>query len=270
MIDLLIRAAEAGGREAQRCLPTAYRAVEKGDGDFATNADLASQEVILDLLAREVPSIPIIAEEDAVHDDHLPSEYICVDPFDGTVIGSRGLPEWGVLLAYVKESRAQAGVVYQPARGKLLFAERGKGAFHRDRSNQSNRLDFTKRQTVPGGRIMTTFELNYRTELHQIEKLLLPIVANKRMLLNRAMGSAASATMELADGAIELYVNPAGGKIWDYAPGSLIVEEAGGTVLFINRLTAAVEPFRWDRIDMGAIFCVSPALAHEILKLFDI
>src|ERR1700733_15102932 len=100
----------------------------KGDFDLVTEADRASEKLVVERLKARFPDHGIMAEEGAGHDS--PSQYRWyVDPLDGTTNFAHGYPVYNVTLALEKAGELIAGVIFDPNRDELFTCEKGSGAF---------------------------------------------------------------------------------------------------------------------------------------------
>src|SRR5713101_8552095 len=100
----------------------------KGDYDLVTEADRASEKLVVERLRNHFPSHGIVAEEGGGHES--PSEYRWyVDPLDGTTNFAHGFPVYNVTLALERAGELIAGVIYDPTRDEMFQAELGSGAF---------------------------------------------------------------------------------------------------------------------------------------------
>jgi myo-inositol-1(or 4)-monophosphatase len=192
----------------------------KSDGSLFTEADLAAQES----LARALPGIyqgPIVAEE-MTPEQH--AEYWlageeglwCVDPIDGTSNFVNGLPYFAVSVALMKKGRSVLGVVFDPVADEMFYAEKGGGAFL-----NGERLPI--KEHVP----------RLRNAMAQVDFKRLPealareLVASPPYSSQRNFGASTLEWCYVAAGRFDVYLH-GGQKLWDYAAGSLILEEAGG------------------------------------------
>src|SRR5664279_4316683 len=99
----------------------------KGDFDLVTEADRASEKLVVERLSTHFPSHAIVAEEGGGHES--PSEYRWyVDPLDGTTNFAHSFPVYNVTLALERAGELIAGVIYDPTRDEMFAAERGGGA----------------------------------------------------------------------------------------------------------------------------------------------
>lgn len=190
----------------------------KGDHDLVTEADRASEKLVVEQLREHFPTHAIVAEEGGGVDTG--SEYRWyVDPLDGTTNFAHGYPSWNVTMALEKSGELIAGVVLDPFRGELFAAERGAGAFLNGR-----RMKVSAAQRVSDSLLCTGFPNHNRktnANIHYFHELAMTAHGVRR---------AGSAGIDLAyvaagrlDGFWEFGLSP-----WDMAAGILLIEEAGG------------------------------------------
>ena len=99
----------------------------KGEFDLVTEADRASEKLVVEKLRVYFPSHTIVAEEGSGHPGS--SEYRWyVDPLDGTTNFAHSFPMFNVTLALERAGDVIAGVIYDPIRQEMFTAERGAGA----------------------------------------------------------------------------------------------------------------------------------------------
>src|SRR5271168_4159632 len=104
----------------------------KGDFDLVTEADRASEKLIVERLTALYPDHGILAEEGSGH--RSSSEYRWyVDPLDGTTNFAHSFPMFNVTLALARGDELIAGVVFVPLTNEIFTAERGAGAYLNDR-----------------------------------------------------------------------------------------------------------------------------------------
>lgn len=195
---------------------------EKSATDFVSRVDVGAEERIRDMLTARIPGIRIVGEE--LSADARPDEGLVaiVDPLDGTTNFLHGFPNYCVSICIALDGVPQAGVVHDVARGGVLHATAGDGAFA-----DSSRLQVSTTATPARALIGTGIPFKDVSQadlyLRQLRRLM-PIISGVR----RA-GSAALDLSDVAcgrfDGFWELFLNP-----WDLAAGVLLVREAGGRV----------------------------------------
>jgi len=129
---MFLKAAQKAAEEASQVLLESFnqplKITPKGEHDFVTNADLAAEKVILEILQSEFPEHSIFSEE--AGEQKKDSEYYwAIDPLDGTLNYSRGIPIYGISIGLLKNKKPILGVIYNPSLNLKLYAEQGKGAF---------------------------------------------------------------------------------------------------------------------------------------------
>ena len=98
-------------------------------GDLITEADTASEKIIIELLQRHCPQIPIHAEESGKSSESSDSPFLwMIDPLDGTVNYAHGYPMFSVSIALLYDNKPIVGVVYNPYRDELFCAAEDLGA----------------------------------------------------------------------------------------------------------------------------------------------
>jgi myo-inositol-1(or 4)-monophosphatase len=216
--ELAAIARDAGAELIRRfALP---RTVElKGAVDLVTDADKASEALILERLARAFPGAPVLAEEGGAVAGPGRLRFV-VDPLDGTVNYAHGVPLFSVTLAALDEGALAAGVVFDPLRNELFSAIRGQGAFLDGR-----RLSVSRAATLNEALVATGFPYDLRARSERVLGLFGDVAKRARGV--RRFGSAAIDLAWVAAGRFDGYYE-AGLKPWDCAAGLLLVEEAGG------------------------------------------
>lgn len=188
----------------------------KPDRSLVTEADLAVEQAMRELLARERPSHGIAGEEFGGGGD---SEWRWhLDPIDGTANYVRGVPVWATLIALRQGDEPVCAVVSAPALHQRWWAARGEGAH----SRVVGRIQVSGVAALEDAYLSTTDVRNLdKRGLGEAYRALAG-----RCHDNRAFGDFWS-HMLVAEGVIDIAVDPAGAP-WDFAAPQLIVEEAGG------------------------------------------
>src|SRR5262249_19351495 len=127
-------AAQRAGQKLKE-LYEQFRAIPNAPADISTEADRASQEIILALLRERFPGDALCAEEETASLAGVPRvgpRLWIVDPIDGTRGFARKNGEFSVMIGFVHEKRPAVGVVLEPAKERLTYAVRGSGCWRRD------------------------------------------------------------------------------------------------------------------------------------------
>jgi myo-inositol-1(or 4)-monophosphatase len=252
-LNIMIKAA----RRAGRALVKDFREVEnlqvsaKGAGDFVSRADLTSERMLKEDLLGARPTYGWLAEEGGELEGQDPTRRWIVDPLDGTTNFLHGLPHWSVSIALEHKGQIVAGVVFDPAKDELFFAEKGAGAW----MNES-RLRVSGRTRMIESIFATGLPFGGRGDLPDTLKELarvLPGVAGVRRWGSAALDLAYVAAGRY-DGFWERRLNA-----WDVAAGLVIVREAGG-------LAEPINP-GGDIVADGSIICANEALFAPLSKL---
>lgn len=196
---------------------------KKHDGTLLTEADVAAQAAFAEGLPAIIPC-PMLGEEmSAVEQQALwhnsEAGLWVVDPIDGTNNFINGLPHFALSVAYVQHGRTQMGVVFNPISQELFCAQRGKGAWLNAQQLPLRRADRPLAEAIAG------VEVKYLRsgKLASRMQTLSPVGSQ------RSMGCSTLDWCYLAAGRYDVYVH-GGQKLWDYAAGALIYEEAGGNL----------------------------------------
>src|SRR5579863_10030347 len=192
----------------------------KGEFDLVTEADRASERLIVERLRSHFPAHAIVAEEGGGHESA--SEYCWfIDPLDGTTNFAHGFPMFCVSMGLERAGQSIAGVVFDPIRGELFTAERGAGAFL-----NHHRIHVSNVARVSDSLASTGFPSRKRHHNINIHFYYQLAMASHGV---RRTGSAAIDLAYVASGRLDFFWE-FGLKPWDMAAGTLLVEEAGGRI----------------------------------------
>jgi myo-inositol-1(or 4)-monophosphatase len=192
----------------------------KGEFDLVTEADRASEKLVVEKLRSYFPTHAIVAEEGSSHPGS--SEYRWyVDPLDGTTNFAHSFPMFNVTLGLERAGEMIAGVIYDPLRQEMFTAERGAGAYV---NNRRIHVSHTKR--LSDSLASTGFPSRKRSHNVNIHFYYQLAMASHGV---RRTGSAALDMAYVASGRLDFFWE-FGLKPWDQAAGTLLVEEAGGRV----------------------------------------
>ena len=190
----------------------------KGDFDLVTEADRASERLVVERLRSHFPSHSIVAEEGGGHEGSSGYRWY-VDPLDGTTNFAHGYPIYNVTMGLELDGEMLAGVVFDPNRQEMFSAERGAGAYL---NNRRIRVSVVKR--LEDSLVSTGFPSRKRhlnVNIHFYHQMAMATHGVRRG------GSAAIDLAYVACGRLEAFwefgLNP-----WDMAAGILLVTEAGG------------------------------------------
>lgn len=248
-----VLAAVAGARAARRAGPAELATKDDpvlGHHAVVSAADYAAQGAILGVLGRAMPGVPVVCEEAvegaAAWDDPAlrrlaRQRRFVVDELDGSASFAAGHHEWSVSVACVDGLAPLAGAVCAPdVRSGLLFhAARGGGAFLREDGRAAVRL------RVAGLPLRAAYVLTGPDALlrrYPAHNAAVTALASECRTMN-VVGSCALALALVAAGTASLLLQPPQ-SVWDWAAGRLLVEEAGGAVLFYEMEGRRIAPLR--------------------------
>jgi myo-inositol-1(or 4)-monophosphatase len=231
----------------------------KGDVDLVTEADRASEQLMVEKLKAAFPEHGVYGEEGTRAG--LESEYRWyVDPLDGTTNFAHGFPAFCVILGLEKrvpglaadaDGDMVAGVVYDPLRDEMFSVERGRGAWLNHR-----KISVSKTAKVQESLTATGFPSQKRHSSPNVH------LYQQMTLRSHGVRRAGSAGLDLAyvacgrlDGFWEFNLNP-----WDTSAGVLLVEEAGGTVSHFDGGTFT--------LDSREVLATNGLIHEEMVHLF--
>ena len=222
-LEIATEAALSGGAVLRSYWGNLSAVEEKGrSGDLVTDADRASEAVILEVIQRHFPDHSVLAEESGQLGE-IKGKYLwAIDPLDGTTNYAHQYPVYAVSIALLIDGTPEVGVIYDPDRDELFRAARGLGATCNRRpiavSSTAN-LDQSLLVTGFAYDRRSTRDNNY-AEFCYLTHLTQGV---------RRGGSAALDLAAVASGRVDGYWER-GLSPWDMAAGMILVEEAGGKI----------------------------------------
>ncbi|RFB78301.1 3'(2'),5'-bisphosphate nucleotidase CysQ [Methylovirgula sp. 4M-Z18] len=201
----------------------------KSDASPVSEADELAEEVVLAGLAREIPGIPVIAEESVARGEVPPisGTFILVDPLDGTKEFMCKNGEFTVNIALISDGVPIAGAVYAPALGKLWFG--GADAYQcavAPGAALPPRSEWCALKTRPAPRDGLTAVVSRSHGDLATEAFLAKLPVNEC----RSAGSSLKFCL-VAEGLADVYPRFAPTMEWDTAAGEAVLRAAGGKML---------------------------------------
>ncbi|GAA4828257.1 inositol monophosphatase family protein [Actinomycetospora corticicola] len=223
--------------------------------DVVTAGDRECEALVRERLAALRPDDAVLGEEEGGVTAPRPGQLRwVVDPIDGTVNYTHGLPWFSVSLGVEVDGRAVAGAVVEPVSGRIWSAAAGHGARLDDRPLRASALDRVDIAVVGTG-------LAYDPARRARQAALLGRIASSIGDVRR-QGCASLDLCSVAAGWIDGFYEH-GLKPWDWSAGALIAEEAGAVV----RRPATDGPGLDDGWGPEATFAAGPALAAALADL---
>jgi myo-inositol-1(or 4)-monophosphatase len=225
LLSTAIEAARAAAEALRQARSRPLNVHWKGFRDIVTDADLAAERAILDVIRTAYPDHNVLSEEDATPKQDAwtppPGALWIIDPLDGTTNFARGVPSYCTSVAVAFDGVLQAGAIFDPARDTLFAAARGEGfTINGEPAHVSEESDLA----LAVGACDWPRDRKTRARA---------VAIAERMLIHartvRAQGSAALNLAYVAAGWYDFYFHPDLSP-WDLAAGALMVQEAGGAL----------------------------------------
>lgn len=258
LLDFARNTAREAGKLLRGYAPLHHEVSTKStDIDLVTEADLASERLIVAAIRERFPQHTILAEEGQGDIQEMVDEakhLWLVDPLDGTVNYAHDFPVWAVSLALAEQGRVKVAVTYSPLHDETFWAERGGGAWL-----DGERIHTSSADRLRDALLATGFAYR-RAELEDNN------LAEFNAMMPRVQGlrRAGAAVLDMAylacgrlDAYWEMHLQP-----WDWAAGWLLVEEAGGVVTDLQG-----EP--WDLSKSHIAASNGPALHEKLLAVLE-
>ena len=190
----------------------------KADKSEVTNADLASNKIILEILSKEFPKYAILSEETKDNKERLNNDYCwIVDPIDGTRDFVNKTDNFSINIALSYKQEIVLGVIAVPCKDLYYYAIRGSGAYKLE-NGKSIAIHVSDRKD------------NIRFITSHFFYVDDPIFKSDIISEKIAVGSSYKSCL-LAEGKGELCMKlDPNSKEWDTAPCEVIVTEAGGVI----------------------------------------
>lgn len=225
LLETCEAAARAGARELLAWRGR-FQQREKAPADLVTDADLASQAAVRQVIAARFPHHLFVGEEKTTEIEVGDDDYVwLVDPLDGTTNYIHGYPCYAVSVAVVHGSELFAGVIYDPLAEEIYKAGQGVGAYCNGR-----RLETSRVETVGEALVAVSLPPRVGPEAPDLADMVRIIQESQAV---RRSGSAALNLAYVAHGRLDAFwatkIQP-----WDVAAGVLLVREAGGIVTARN------------------------------------
>lgn len=235
----------------------------KGDKNLVTDADIATEKVIIECITRHFPDHKILAEESAqtLEPERYGEGYTwVVDPIDGTTNFAHGHFHVGVSVACTYNGEAVAAAVAAPFLDEIFTAAKGQGAYL-----NGQEIACTRTLAVSDALITTGFPYN-RANAHNICSRIERVVRVCRDL--RRLGAASLDLCWVACGRLDAYFEECV-QSWDVAAGVLIAREAGAVInhfAYDSELQRMTLRYPRDLYADNIVAC-TPAIERELMGL---
>lgn len=207
---------------------------EKGKADYVTAVDFQVQQLIFKKLLELDDSIQFLGEEKDNEEIDFHKNIWILDPVDGTTNLIHDFQHSVISLAYYEQGKVQFGIVYNPFSKELFEAKLGEGAYRNGEKikvSQNENLS----ECLIGMGTAPTYRQNADTNFKRMRNVYDGCQDIRRI------GSTALELCYVACGRLDGFFEE-NLKIWDYAAGKLLVQEAGGQVEILKNKVIASNP----------------------------
>jgi myo-inositol-1(or 4)-monophosphatase len=203
--NIAIKAARQAGGVLSSRFGRIKKIKAKGDRDLVTEGHIINN----------FPKDSILSEENP-YEQKSDFKWI-IDPLDGTHNYIHKINIFGVSVALAYKDEVVMGLIYMPQEDELYSAQRDKGAYR-----NGKRIAVSQRKIREATLI---FDSSIRYQKNRMLKDLGRLV--DRVFNVRMFGSTVRGLVDIAEGKAEVEIEY-NDKLWDFAAGLLLVEEAGG------------------------------------------
>jgi myo-inositol-1(or 4)-monophosphatase len=208
-LNIMIKAAEKASKSVIRDFGEIenLQVSKKGPRDFVTKTDKYVEKILIDELSKTKKNYSFLSEEVGSIKNKDQENIWIIDPIDGTTNFLHGIPHFAICIALQSEREIVSGLIFDPIKDEMFFAEKNKGAFlnnHRLRVSKKNNIEDCLFSSNHEGVKYSDLNMRYSG----CAALDLAYVASGRL-----------------DGFFHNKIN-----LWDVAAGALLVKEAGGIV----------------------------------------
>lgn len=204
-----------------------YTAFDKEDDSPVTTADYRANEIIIDILQKETPDIPIMSEEtnngDLCDREHW-TRYWLIDPIDGTQEFIARSGDFAVNIALIEDNQPVIGAIYWPAGQTLYYASKGQGAFKLSPA-EHEQIKVRELDDPEDGVVMIAISRR------QNRDKVMSKMSDHRNYQTLPLGSCSLKSCFIAEGKADVFLRIGVTGEWDTGASQCIVCEAGGKIL---------------------------------------
>ena len=197
------------------------KASEKSDGSLVTEADINAHKA-LSIGLPKILDYPVLSEEMGVDDQqkiisYASPSYWCIDPLDGTTNFTTGIPYWCMSIALIKNGKQKLAVVYDPNRDECFAAS----------DDNKSTLNGSAMVNLNDGVLSVKQSIGLIDFKRLDSQTASSLATNPPYRSQRSFGASALDFCWIAARRCQLYLHGKQ-KLWDYAAGLLILQQAGG------------------------------------------
>lgn len=204
-----------------------FTSYQKDDDSPVTTADYKSNEIIMDILQKQTPDIPIMSEETdcgPLSERKHWKRYWLLDPIDGTQEFIARSGDFAINIALIENNVPVMGVIYWPAGETLYYALKGHGAFKESPSD-------TKQIHVRPFNDTEKDVIMIAISRRQAREKVMNCMTDSRTYQTLPLGSCSLKACFIAEGKADIFIRFGVTGEWDTGASQCIVTEAGGSIL---------------------------------------
>ncbi|MDQ6994532.1 MAG: inositol monophosphatase family protein [Mariprofundaceae bacterium] len=224
----------------------------KDDGSIVTQADLACQSYLQEKLHGLAPHISFLGEEMSNSEQiaclQSKAAFWCVDPLDGTSNFATPMPMFAISIALIVDGKAMLACIHDPIRHETFTAIHQQGA----KLNGQDIVVSSKNTLSDSVGFLDFKRLSPALSTH--------FATQNIYRSQRNLGTCVLEWAWLAAGRAQFIIHGAE-KLWDYAAGSLLAEEAGCVV----RDFSGLQPFAKKTLS-SSILAAHPSIYQDLKK----
>ena len=252
-VTVMMDAARAAGRRLIRDFGEVenLQVSRKGPSDFVSAADKKAEEIIRKSLEKTRPGCGFLLEEGGEVQGSDKTHRFIIDPRGGTVKFLPGIPHFSVSIGLERDGKLRAGVVFDPMRNECFWAEEGQGAWL-----DNKRLRVGARRKLSEAVVTTGIPQLGKNGAEKFIDELVRVRAEVSAV--RRFGSAALDLAWVAAGRFDGFWER-DLQLWDIAAGFVLVQEAGGMTIGLDKKDAT----------KGSFVTANTSLAPKITELVE-
>ena len=221
---------------------------DKGHNDFVTEIDLAVEQILIEQIQEAFPDHGFISEEQGEIPGKDPDHVWIIDPIDGTRNFLHRLPNFVIAIAHQYKGVLEQALIYHPLTNDLWTASKGEGT-----QLNGKRVRVSGRNKLDGGLLSTS--LHHLGDYTETQEALIPEVRTLAGI--RHSGSSSLDMAYIASGYLDV-IWQFNTKLWDIAPGALLIKEAGGLITDIHG--------GLNHMKHGCFVAGTPKVVKEVLQ----
>lgn len=230
-------------------------------GDISTLADVKSEEAIVSIVKRRVPSVLIVSEEAGIIGSLEDSEYVAIiDPIDGTVNLTHSIPFYSAAIAIAKGRKFKdilAAGIMNLVNGDIILADSSSVTLNGVPVNASSKKSLSN--------AMASIDMKIFKEAGRFSEFLKKVISIAKH--SRCMGSAALETAYIACGFIDCFIGLKGIKTVDMVASAYIVKRAGGCIKWLDGDIDELDLL--DKREIRYIATANEDLMKELIYLME-